>query len=139
MLVRLDPAVTGGSPQNWPTTQRWWLDDTNDHTWSILFTEGVDTDRLLVRDAALEMVCDMATSHVKRKSVIPGATSMTMGNVSIALETREARIARIMAGEMGPATTQMMSILAPGGRQPSMVWAPELTGGWNLNLQFVTP
>lgn len=139
MLVRLDPAHPGGRPQHWPSTQRRWLPDTEEHTFSVLYTEGVDSDRILVRDAALEMVCDMVTFNSKSKGAIRGATSMTMGNVSISLEDRETRVARLLAGELGPATSKMMGILAPGGRTPSMVWAPELTGGWDLNASFVTP
>lgn len=136
MLVRLDPLEANVHPRNWPSTQQWWLADTDQHTFSVTFTEGLATDRILIRDAMMEIICDMVTAATKRKNVIPGATAATMGNVSVTLD--ENRIQRILNGELGPATTKMMGILAPNARQPVAVWSPEIEGDWELNLQFAT-
>lgn len=132
-LVRIDTPGTGMSPRSWPSVQDWWLDDTQDRTFAIYFTDGMDTDRLLVRDAMFEIICDMVLNPSRRRQTIPGATAATMGNVSVQLD--EDRLARVRSGAFGPATARLMSILAPAGQMTSTVWAPEMTGGWDLNLQ----
>lgn len=127
------PLPNETTPRNWPSWQKRYLADTEDDTFSITFTTGTFVDQQLIVDAALEIVCDLATDSEKLANTIEGAISADMGGVRVELQTD--LLARIRAGEMGPMTRRMMGLLAPDGRSYSMVWAPELTLGWQLNLE----
>lgn len=125
------------TPRHWPSTQKRWLDDTEDDTFAIYFTRGADVDGHLIKQAALEIVCDLATEATLRDNVIEGAVSVDIGGVRIELDPD--LIERVKSGDLGPMTRRMMGLLAPTGRSYSMVWAPELTGGWEMNLEVVLP
>jgi hypothetical protein len=133
-VYRIDTTNTPVRPRSWPTSQRGWLADTEEHTFAIYFTEGMDSARYLIQSAVLEVICDMVSSPSRRSNALEGATSATMGNVTVTLDND--RLERIRTGALGPAAERMMGLLAPGGRQSSTVWAPEMTMGWDLNIQL---
>lgn len=127
-LVRLG---TGARPPSWPRTQDLWKPNTEDHTFSITFEYGLYLDWLATQ-AALELVCDFATLSSKKKNALPkGTTNATMGNVTVMIDDR---VARLRAGEAGPITAEFLSVYAPYGRAPSAVWAPELDYGWSMSV-----
>lgn len=123
-------------PSAWPSAQSIWKPDTEDDTFSVTLTVGTDPELdYVIRQAALEIVCDMAAEQLRARDALePGVVQATMGNVTVRVD--ESRLARIQAGGFGPATTRMMALLAPGGAHASTVWAPEMMSGWSLNLRL---
>jgi hypothetical protein len=127
------PAADETYPRSWPTGQHRWALDTEDDTFAIYFTQGVDVDQHLIKTATLEIVCDFAAESRLRDRNLDGVTQMTIGGTTAVID--EDRLERIRMGAMGPMSTRLMGVLAPEGRGTSQVWAPELTyGGWELNL-----
>lgn len=121
-------------PTRWPMSQALWKPDTETDTFAVYFTTGFFVDHYLVQQAALEVVCDFAAdSAIIANALDDAVTTATIGNVTITLD--DDRLDRIRSGRLGPMTSRMMGILAPGGNQPSTVWAPELVDGWDLNLR----
>lgn len=132
-VIARKPLAGETTPRCWPSWQKRYLADTEDDTFSITFTQGIHVDDQLITDAALEIVCDLASDVTTQANAIEGAVSADMGGVRVELETD--RLNRIRNGEMGPMTRRMMGVLNPEGRSSSMLWAPELTMGWELNLE----
>lgn len=125
-LVRVSTDTT--RPDPWPSSQSMWLDNTNDDTFSITYTQGAHID-WVVEQAAIELVCDFAAWDNGNREALPaGARSANMGGVVVTLEER---VERLRAGNLGPAVERFMGLYAPDGRQQSEVWAPELEA-WTL-------
>lgn len=137
-------SADGTKLRSWPSWQRRWLADTEEHTFSVTFEQGVFADEHIVRAAALEVVCDFASDGSLMDNLLDGVTSVQFGDASVTIdanrlaEAGDTRLSRIANGELGPMTRRMMGILAPGGRSHSAVWAPELMQGWEMNLMVVT-
>lgn len=127
------PLANETTPRRWPSTQKRWLADTETDTFSITFTRGMHVDDHLIKQAALEIVCHLATEDTIRDRTIEGATSLELGGVRV--EVSEELLERVRSGEMGPMTRRMLGVYAPTGRSYSMLWAPELTMGWELGLE----
>lgn len=150
-LVRLRSAedlALNRSPGSWPSWQdRWrdWSSTTDIPTFAIIFTAGCFIDDVYIERAANELVCDLLAEEIRKETSLPvGTTNANMGNVTVSLSSDRIsaiteRLTRISAGEMGPAFTRFMGLFSPQGRAMSVVWAPELLGGWNLNLANYTP
>jgi hypothetical protein len=138
-LVRLS-ADGVSAPRPWPSTQTLWKDHlTQTGTFAVSFSAGVHIDNIYIERAANELICDLVTEYENDANALPEeATGVNLGGVQLALAGREQmiteRLMRISAGQMGPAVTRMIGILAPQGRAQSTVWAPELMT-WQLNLQ----
>lgn len=121
-------------PTAWPSSQSMWRPDTEDDTFSITFTEGTHVDGHLVESAALEIVCDLASETIRRVNELPdGVTTANLGGVTVVVDSD--RLERIARGELGSNVTRMMGLYAPSGRTGSLVWAPEVSGGWDLHLR----
>lgn len=127
------PGPTQVSPPRWPSTQHRWKADTEDGTFSITFTQGIHVDSHAITEAALEAVCDKVTALQRRETTLEGVTSITLGGATAQLD--DDQLDRITNGEIGPATRYLLGVVAPDGRRTSEVWAPELLGGWDLNLE----
>lgn len=137
-LVRVGPSVNGQRPPRWPSLNRRWLADTEQHTWSIDFTVGACMDSEIILDAVMELICDSAAQANSDgwKWLDNGVVTATIGGVQVTVDP--ARVQRLQSGSIGPATEKMIGLLAPGGPQPAgAVWAPELTA-WQLNANPVT-
>jgi len=134
-VVARRPLPNETIPRHWPSRQRRYLPDTEQHTFAIRFTRGIHLDSTLIKDAALEIVCDLASDEYHLANEIEGAVSADMGGVRVELESE--LLHRIRSGDMGPRTRRMMGVYAPDARQYSMVWAPELMMGWELGLEVV--
>lgn len=134
-LVRVGPADQHKPPPCWPSYQKRWLDDGFEDTWSIDFTVGACMDSPIIFDAVMELICDEAAQYAGDKVYLEsGVVTATMGGVTVTVDPD--RVMRLATGAIGPATTKMMGLLSPGGRQPfGEVWSPELLGGWNLYAQ----
>lgn len=130
------PAAGETHPRSWPHWQDRWRADTENDTFSIYFTQGIHVDAPIIQSAALEIVCDLASEDAVRAKSLEGVTSMTLGGATAMLESTENRLQRIANGEIGPMMRRLMGVMAPEGRSSSEVWAPELTYGWELNLEI---
>lgn len=131
-MIALLPTGDQTHPPDWPSFQARWKSDALDGTFAIYFTQGVDIDSYDLTAAMLEIVCDMASESRISADGLNGISSITIGGTTATLDDN--RLERIMNGEIGPMTRRLMGIWAPAGRGGSMVYAPELLGGWDLNL-----
>lgn len=140
------PLPNENTPRHWPTWQKRYLAFTEEDTFAIRFTQGIHVDDadLVIQAAALEIVCDLAEDDMVKANAIEGAVSVSAGGSNVVLDRNlvrtsdDTRLKRIANGELGPMTRRMMGIFAPTGRSHSMVYAPELTFGWELNLEIDT-
>lgn len=123
------------TPQRWPSDRKRWAADTETDTFSITYTQGIHVDDVIIQDAVMEIICDLAAEPRRQSNRVEGARSMSGGGLTVELE--EDRIERLRNGDMGPMTRRMMGVLRPHGNQTPAVWAPELMGGWDLNLELV--
>ena len=128
------PLAGEQTPRAWPSSQKRYLDDTEDDTFAIYFTQGIHVDTHIIKQAALEVVCDMLSEDLVRKDGLEGVTDITLGGATASLD--EHRLMRIASGEVGPMSRRLMGVMSPTGRSHSEVWAPELTYGWDLNLEI---
>lgn len=133
VLVR-QPAAGEQRPRDWPTWQKMWLADTETDTFSITFTQGVNPDQHLIKTATLEVVCDFASESRVRETALHGVTDVVVGGATVHLDPD--RMERLRQGAMGPMSERLLAVMAPQGRAQSQVWAPEITGGWDLNLRL---
>ncbi len=137
-------SADGTKLRPWPSWQRRWLPDTEDHTFSVTFEQGLYADEHVIKAAALEVFCDFASDGSLMDNILDGVTSVQFGDANVTIdanrlaEAGDTRLSRIANGELGPMTRRMMGILAPSGRSAHAVWAPELMQGWELNLETVT-
>jgi hypothetical protein len=134
-VVARKPLTGELGPRSWPSWQKRWLDDTEDDTFSITYTRGVHLDGVLVQNAAVEALCDYVSAERISATALDGIESITIGGATASVS--QDRIERIASGQLGPHTRKLMGLLRPDGRSPSMVFAPELLGGWELNLAVV--
>lgn len=150
-LVRLRSAAdlaANRRPRDWPSWQdRWrdWESTTDIPTFAVIFETGMYVDNIYIERAANELVCDLLTEQADLDQALPAeAIGANLGGVSVSLASDRIsaiteRLERISAGQLGPAFTRFMGIFAPAGRATPVAWAPELLGGWNLNLSNYTP
>lgn len=132
-LVKVATDATRPTP--WPSYQQRWKPDTLEDTFAIQFTVGTWIEERIIKDAALEIVCDLAASHESNRNALdPSVTTATIGNVTMTLT--EDQLERVRTGQFGPATARMMGLFAPTGMAFSTVWAPELMSGWDLGLRL---
>lgn len=136
-LVRLGDGTT--PPDRWPSSQRLHLADTEDNTFAVYVTFGVNVDIPMVHAAVLELVCDIASDvsggYNNPNQLESGIIQATIGNATVQVDFD--RLARLKRGEMGPALSKLLAVYAPGERsQQSAVYSPELLDGWNVNLRI---
>lgn len=151
-LVRLrsaDDLTSNRRPRDWPSWQDRWRDytsTTDTPTFAVIFTSGAYVDDIFIERAANELVCDVLTEELNVQNQLPdGTISADLGGVRVSLSSDRIsaiteRLQRIAAGQLGPAFTRFMGFFAPLGRMTPIAWAPELLGGWDLNLAwYVAP
>jgi len=131
-VVARKPLAGELNPRSWPSWQKRWLADTETDTFSITYTRGVFLDGVLVQNAAVEALCDYTQAAKISATALDGIESITIGGATATVS--QDRLDRIRNGQLGPHTRKLMGIATPDGRSPSQVWAPELLGGWELNL-----
>lgn len=149
-LVRLRTAAqiaNNQRPSNWPSWQDRWRDytsTTDTPTFAVIFTTGTHIDNIFVETAANELVCDLLTEGTAAENALgDGVISADLDGLNVQLSSDRIsqlteRLDRIAAGQMGPAFTRFMGLMAPHGRNENIAWAPELMGGWHLNLNAYT-
>lgn len=124
LLIRTDD-------QAWPSCQNLADAATEDGTFEITYTHG-DVIPQLAKDACAEIVCSFVTSNPQdnRKSH-PGVRGMSIAGVSISLEQQAMEIKN--KAFMMPTVIRLLTVYAPDGPQPAVVYSPELEDGWKLH------
>lgn len=132
LLVRTDG-------QNWPGCQD--LTKTADESGSfqVNYTFG-DPVNPLVKKAANEIVCEVLRAGYKETERREGpsrARSMNVSGVQITLEQQVEEIRR--RAFMLPSVIRLLTVYAPDGATPAVVYSPELEDGWQLHRVTQTP
>jgi hypothetical protein len=141
-LVRVGDPTSDTRPPHWPSRQKAWRPDTEEGTFSVLLTVGVDPAIPMIKAAMLELVCDLAAEAAggyQHPNELPsGVTQATIGNATVQVDFD--RLERMKRGEIGPNTSKLIAVYAPGERQHKAgVFAPELTMNWDLNVRVPEP
>ena len=124
LLVRSDD-------QTWPSCQDLTDASTEDGTFEITYTHG-DVIGQLAKDACSEIVCSFVKDDPQgNRKTHPGARGMSIAGVSITLEQQAMEIKN--KAFMMPHVIRLLTVYAPDGPQPAVVYSPELEDGWKLH------
>jgi hypothetical protein len=124
----------GGS---WPGCKDPLLPDTEDNTFSISYTYGLQVP-FVGRMAANELVCEMAKAYNGMGSMLPtSAVSTTIGGVSVDLRRLNDRLRTDETVEaIGLVwTSRFLAVYSPNGGVGATVWSPEIGDGWSLHVR----
>lgn len=125
MLYRVS---TGTRPQSWPSSQALWKPDSEDGTFSVTYTHGMEEPYpTWVVNADVELACDMANFQVNGKGRLP---SDTVGVQYQGLSIQ--RRASILANNVDafPALQRFMGAVGGG----AMAYSPDGISGWMFPL-----
>lgn len=115
-------ADTDGNRQTWPGCQRLDLEDTEEDTFSVAYTYGLDPPKAGF-DAAVELGCEIASSATGGECALPaGVTKVTRQGITIEIgQALQAGLAML------PLTSLFLSAYNPGNlRRRAAVWSPDL-------------
>lgn len=116
-------------PRHWPGCQDPLADDTEKGTFSVTYEHGLLP--LLAKETVIEIVCDFIQSRPgqqSRKALPPNTRSANVAGVSIQFEPMMMEMKKRML--MLPKFIRLMSVYAPDGPNPAVVYSPELADGW---------
>jgi len=120
---------------NWPGGQNLATLSTEVGTFEITYTHGLEVPQL-AKDAVSEIVCSFIQSGPQdTRKPHPNTRSMSIAGVSITLDQMAAEIKR--RAFMMPYVIRLLTVYAPNGPTPAIVYSPELENGWRLHT--VTP
>ena len=123
-LVRADGSV-------WPGYQDNTKLSTETGTFEISYDFGLEVPQL-AKDACAEIVCSFVKSGPQdTRKTHPNTRSMSISGVSISLEQQVMEIKR--RSFMMPYLIRTMTVYAPNGPSPALVYSPELEDGWTLH------
>jgi len=123
LLIRTD----GGA---WPGSQDITLSSTEPGTFEITYTSGMLPK--LAQDAATEIVCSFIQSTpTDTRKPHPNTRGMSISGVQITLEQMASEIKR--RAFMMPYVIRLLTVYAPDGPTPAVVYSPELEDGWKLH------
>ena len=124
LLVRTDG-------KGWPGCQDLTLDSSQSGTFEITYTYGMEISQL-ARDAASEIVCSFIKSGPQdARKAHPNTRGMSIAGVTITLEQMAGEIKR--RAPLLPYVIRLLTVYAPGGPSPVVVYSPELENGWRLH------
>jgi hypothetical protein len=121
-LMRM--STDGRRPPDWPRTNKLYLADTEQYTWSITYTYGHTVD-FFAKRATIELACDLMAGLTRQAALDQFVTQATQDGLTIqrSLDAAEEQgfswVARFL---------RMF-----GTAQGAEVWSPELAGGWDLH------
>jgi hypothetical protein len=123
-LVRTDGQV-------WPGTQDLATASTETGTFEITYTHGLVIPELAKR-AASEIVCSFLNNDPQdTRKMHPNTRGINVSGVSIQLDQMLFEIKK--RSFMLPAVVRLLTVYAPNGPDPSLVYSPELEDGWRLH------
>lgn len=123
-LIRTDGAA-------WPGSQDITKPSDQAGTFEITYTAGQLPQ--LAKDAAAEIVCSFikgSPNDTSRKQH-PNTRGMSIAGVQITLEQMASEIKR--RAFMMPYVIRLLTVYAPDGPSPAVVYSPELEDGWKLH------
>lgn len=124
LLVRTDGKA-------WPGYQDITLTSDQPGTFEIEYVHGPEIMQL-ARDAASEIVCSFIKSGPQdSRKAHPNTRGMNIAGVSITLEQMAGEIKR--RAPLLPYVIRLLTVYAPGGPTPVVVYSPELENGWRLH------
>jgi hypothetical protein len=124
LLVRTDGAA-------WPGYQDITRPSDQVGTFEITYTHGLEIPKL-AKDAAAEIVCSFIKSGPQdSRKTHPNTRSMNIAGVQISLEQMADEIKRRTF--LMPYVTRLLTVYAPNGPTPVIVYSPELENGWTLH------
>lgn len=122
-LVRM--STDGSRPDRWPRTNKLYLADTEEHTFSITYTWGHVVD-FTAKRATVELACAMMSGLTRQVALDQFVTSASMDGINI---TRSAEVAEEEGFSWVSRFLRMF-----GTARGAEVWSPELAGGWDLHV-----
>jgi hypothetical protein len=122
--------------QAWPGCQDVTKPSTETGTFEITYTYGMEPPQL-AKDACAEIVCSFLRSPSQnQRSTHPRARGMSIAGVQISLEQQVEEIRR--KAFLMPYVIRLLTVYAPDGPMPAVVYSPELEDGWNLHRVYET-
>jgi hypothetical protein len=114
--------------ERWPHGQ-----DPINPTFEVTYTYGLEVNEL-ARRACTAIVCDMLTNRPdKPRKLAANARAATISGVNITLEQTAMELKR--RSFMIPDLVRLLTVYAPDGPQPSVVYSPEIEDPWVLHRQ----
>jgi hypothetical protein len=129
-IIRLDPD-NGWRHVSWPSAQNLYAPLTEDHTFGITYSFGHDPMPQFVKDATIELVCDLLASKVpnQRGKLPPSTTSVFYQGVQA---TRQTAAEAIREGQTYlPKVAMLLGLTA--GRQAG-AYSPDGISSWAFPL-----
>lgn len=111
-------------PLAWPLTNPLWKPSTEDGTFEITYTWGLEVD-MVVKRAALEVSCDILDGLSKQKAQFRNATSAELDGLTISQDP-------LQAEKAGFSWVAQFMRRYPG-RARAEVFSPDLNLGWTLH------
>lgn len=132
-LVRLNPTDPDERPEHWPCCQKMYRPLTRDDTFGITYTFGQELIPTWVKNAVIELACDMATFFETGRSKLPGATtSVTMNNVTMSLQSRAEALRDETVLASFPAVNTLLGLHGPG--RGGWAYSPQGGSAWTLEV-----
>lgn len=117
--------------QLWPGSQDLTLVSTEERTFEVIYTYGLPISKL-AQDACAEIVCSfIANDPQSNRKGHPGVRGMTIAGVQISLEQQVMEIEK--KAFLMPSVIRLLTVYAPDGPNPAVVYSPELEDGWKLH------
>jgi hypothetical protein len=125
LLVRTDGLA-------WPAHQDITTPSTETGTFEIDYVYGLPTS-LLAKRAGSEIICSLLNNNPQdtRGKVHPNTRVMSIAGVTISLDQMAQEIKR--RAFMMPNVIRLLTVYAPDGPTPTLVYSPELEDGWRLH------
>jgi hypothetical protein len=131
---RLQKISTNGErPERWPCCQKLYRALDEEDTFGITYTFGQASQPAWVRNAVIELACDMGTHFTARNGELPAnTTSVTYANTTLTLDSRADLLREQATFGQFPAVAQLLGLVGPGVR--SMAYSPSGATAWSFPL-----
>lgn len=126
-------STDGNRPERWPCCQRLYRGLDEDDTFGITYTFGQASQPQWVKNAVIELACDMGTHFSTSAGQLPAnTTSVTYANVTLSLDSRADALRDQTVLATFPAVSQLLALVGPSAR--SMAYSPDGAFAWSFPL-----
>lgn len=126
-------STNGDRPEHWPCCQKLYRGLDEDDTFGITYTYGQESQPQWVKNAVIELACDMGTYFTARAGQLPAnTTSVTYANTTLSLESRADALRDQTVLANFPAVAQLLALAGPTVR--SMAYSPSGATAWSFPL-----